>query len=69
MDPVKKILEETDDWTVEFEGGYTVIVPAEKGEGRDKIMMRARNMQSEQNRYKFDARRASGGRILKCYKR
>lgn len=66
MDPVKNILDEN--WTVEFEGGYVVNVLSEKGWGRNRIMMMARNMLSQKNRHNFNACRASGGRILKCYK-
>ena len=54
------------DWVVEFDGGYIVNVPF-VSESRDKIMMKARKILSEQNRYNFEARRASSGRIIKCY--
>ena len=65
MDVVKNIL---GNWTVEFEGGYTVNVQSTGDEGRDSIMMRARRIQSDLNRHDFNACRASGSRILKCYK-
>jgi len=73
MDVVNNILggEEDDNtvnWVVEFEGGYTVIVPANKKDSRDKVMMMARRIQSDTHRYDFEGRRASGGRIIRCYR-
>jgi hypothetical protein len=53
-------------WRVEFEGGHIVNLISEEN-NKDKIMMIARNMLSNENRYNFEARRASGGRILKVY--
>lgn len=55
-------------WVVVFEGGYSVAVPEVKGEGRDSIIMKARKLQSEINRYNFAGRRASGARVIKMYK-
>lgn len=66
MDPVKEILGEK--WTVEFEDGYIVNVPSEKDWSKNRIMINARNILSQKNRHDFAACRASGGRILKCYK-
>ena len=52
-----------DNWEIEFEGGFTMLVQAE---GRDDAMKEARRqLSSSQN---FDVRRASMGRIVRCYK-
>ena len=56
-------------WIVEFEGGYTITFPAIEGEGRNRAIMRARELQSEAHRYDFAGRRASGARVLKAYQR
>ena len=60
--------QEEESWIVEFDGGYNISLDVPAGTNRNKVMMLARNKQSEENRYNFDARRASGGRILKAYK-
>jgi len=73
MNPVNKILgkdvsydKELNTWVVEFEGGYVEEVVTDEG-NRNKIMIMARDQLSKANRYNFEARRASGGRILKVY--
>jgi len=54
-------------WLVEFEEKYSVIVSTTET-NRDKIMRMARKILSDTNRYDFEKRRASGGRITKIYK-
>jgi len=53
-------------WFVEFENKFSVIVTTPES-NRDKIMGIARKMLSDDNRYNFEKRRASGGRITKFY--
>ena len=57
--------QEIKNWYVQFDGGFSVTVSAPQGTPRDKIMLLARNRLSEANRYNFDARRASGGKITR----
>jgi hypothetical protein len=65
MNPVDNILGEKT-WVAEFDGGYIVEVTTNET-NRNHIMMMARDKLSQENRYNFDARRASGGHILKLY--
>jgi len=57
-----------DVWRVEFEGGFVIEVPFLVNKTRDHAIMSARKLLAEQNRYNFDARRASGGRVVRCYR-
>ena len=53
-------------WMVEFGSAHKVMLETVEI-NKNKIMMTARKKLSDDNRYNFEARQASGGRIVKCY--